>query len=163
MVTAGGEPAPELGRRGGLARALEAGHQHDRGQARGGLDARRGLAAEERHHLVADDADHGLRGGEALQDVLARRARAHALEELLHDPEVDVGFEQREADVAERRVHLALVEGAVAAEGPEHALELFAERVEQGNTTSAREQSPSSRRRGRSLWHARAGEARSNV
>ena len=65
-------------------------------------------AAEERRHLVAHDAQDGLVGAEALQDVLADGLLADALEELLDHPEVHVGLEQGEADLAQRRVHVGL-------------------------------------------------------
>ena len=85
---------------------------------------RRLVAAEQRHHLVAHDADDGLGGGEAAQDLLAGGAHAHAVEELLDDLEVDVGLEEREADLAERLVDVGLGEGPLAAEGAEDVLEL---------------------------------------
>ena len=58
--------------------------------------------AEEREHLVADDLDDLLRRREAAEHVLPHRPVAHAVDERLDDLEVDVGFEQREPDLAQR-------------------------------------------------------------
>ena len=125
------EPAPELGRAGRLARTLQAGHQHDRRELRRRGEAH-GLAAaaEHRDHLVAHDAEHGLVRGEALEDVLADGALAHALEELLHDLEVDVGLEQGETDLAQRDVDVGGRERTASPEGPEDTLQPLAQRIE---------------------------------
>ena len=58
------EPAGQLGRGGGLARALEAGHEHHGGRLGlvGDLD---GLAAEGGDELLVDDVDDLLRPGRA--------------------------------------------------------------------------------------------------
>ena len=124
------QPAPQLGRRRGLARALQPGHE-DHGREAGRRLQTPGLRpSHQLHHLVPHHADHGLGGSQALQDILAGCARAHALEELLDDLEMDVGLEQGETDVAQRDVDVRLREGPVAAEVAEDALELVAERVE---------------------------------
>ena len=60
--------------------------------------------AEQREHLVADDLDDLLRRRQAAEDVLPHRPIAHAVDERLDDLEVDVGFEQRQADLAQRRL-----------------------------------------------------------
>jgi hypothetical protein len=96
------QPASELGRRGGLARALQARHQDHARQLRRERERARLGAAQHLDHLVPHDAQHRLVRGQALQDLLAHRAGPHALDELLGDAEVDVGFEQREADLAQR-------------------------------------------------------------
>jgi len=51
---------------------------------------------------------------------------------------VNVGLEQREADLAQRRVDLGLAEDTLASEGLEDPLEPFAERLEHGRTTPGR-------------------------
>ena len=58
--------------------------------------------AEQRQHLVADDADDLLRRRQALQDLLIDRLVADAIDERLDDLEVDVRLEQRHADLAQR-------------------------------------------------------------
>ena len=87
-------------------------------------------SAQHLDHLVAHEAQDGLVGAQALQHVLAHGARAHALDELLRDLEVDVGLEEREADLAERVVDLGLAEDTLPAKGPEDPLEPLAERLE---------------------------------
>ena len=94
------------------------------------VQAHRSAAAEHRHHLVAHDAEHGLVRREAPEHVLADRALAHPLQELLHHLEVDVGLEQRETDLAQRNVDVGRRERTAAPEGAEHALQPVTQRVE---------------------------------
>ena len=63
--------------------------------------------------------------GEALQHLGAERPLAHAGDELAHDLEVDVGFEQGDADLAHRFVEVFFADDAVAAEAAEDVLELI--------------------------------------
>ena len=77
-----------------------------RGPLRRRLQAALGVA-EERQHLVADDLDDLLRRRQAPQDVLPHRPVAHAIDERLDDLEVDVGFEQRQPNLAQRRLDVA--------------------------------------------------------
>ncbi len=58
-------PLGELGRGGGLARALEAGQQHDRGRPRG-VGQLSVSPPEHRDQLLVDDLDHLLAGSQAL-------------------------------------------------------------------------------------------------
>ena len=127
----------ELRRRGRLARALEAGEQdHRRRPAR-----ERELRAPLPHQLgqlLVDDLHDLLAGRQALQHLGAERACLHAHEELLDDLEVDVGLEQREADLAQRLVEILLGEDPAVAQARENALELVGERVEHGFTLYGR-------------------------
>ena len=100
-----------------------------RGDARRRRQAARRLA-EQREHLVAHDADDLLRRRQAPQDVFADRLGAHALDERLDDAEVDVRFEQRQPDLAQRRVDRLLGEPCFAAERLEDVLQAGAERFE---------------------------------
>jgi hypothetical protein len=70
-----------------------------------------------------------LTGREALQHLLAGGALAHLLDEVLDDLEVDVGLEQREADLAHGLRDLVLVEAA-AAQVTEGMLKLVGKGVE---------------------------------
>ncbi len=63
-----------------------------------------------------DDLHDLLAGREALQHLLAERALAHALDERADDLEVDVGFEQGEADLAHRARDRLVVELAALAQ-----------------------------------------------
>ena len=66
----------QLGRGGGLARALEPDHENDRrGTLRRGQADR--LAAEQFHQVVVDDLGDLLGGGDALGDLAANGALAH--------------------------------------------------------------------------------------
>ena len=112
----------ELGGGGRLARALEAGEQDHRRRA---AERETGVAgAHERSQLLVHDLHDLLARRQALQDVLPGRALAHLRDEVLHDLEVDVGLEQREADLAHRLRDRVLVEAALAAQVAEGVLEL---------------------------------------
>ena len=112
----------ELGAGGRLARALEPGHQ-DHGRPAGGEDEVAARAAHQLGELVVDGLDHGLAGVERLGDLLAREPLPQRGGEVLDDLEVDVGLEQREADLAQGLVDVVLGELAPRANIGEHALE----------------------------------------
>jgi hypothetical protein len=59
-----------------------------------------------------------------------QRALFHGSGELLHDAKVDVGFEQRQADLPHRLVDVVLVQLAARADIGENRLELVGENVE---------------------------------
>ena len=94
------QPCGELAGGGGFAGALQAGHQDDRRRLRGELEAR-GVLAEERDQFVAHDLDDLLGRRERGQHFLADGLVADVLDQVLDDVEVDVGFEQRDADFAQ--------------------------------------------------------------
>ncbi len=123
-----GEPPTQLARRRRLARPLEA-EQQDHARSGGRLRQPALRVAEERQHLVAHDAHDLLRRRQALEDFLIDGAIAHAIDEGLDDLEVDVRFEQRHADLAQRGLDGLLGEPSLAAKGAEHSLETIAERV----------------------------------
>ncbi len=97
----------ELRAGGGLARALEPGHQ-DHGRPRAGKGQIAAGAAHQRGQLLVDDLHHLLAGVEAVEDPGPEAALLDLGGELLHDLEVDVGLEQREADLAHRAVDIRL-------------------------------------------------------
>ena len=104
----------ELGGGRRLARALEAGEQDHRELA----EREPGRAgAHQLGQLVVDDLHDLLAGREALQHLLAERPLAHAGDEVADDREVDVGLEQREADLAHRARDRLLVELAPSCGG----------------------------------------------
>ena len=70
-----------------------------------------------------DDLHDLLARRQALRDVLADRALAHGLDEVLDDLEVDVRLEQREADLAHRARDRFVVERAALPQVAEGALE----------------------------------------
>jgi flavin-binding protein dodecin len=123
------EQQRELGSGGRLARALEACEQDHR-RALAGHGELRAARAHQRRELLVDDLHHLLAGRQALRDVLAERALLDAIDELLDHLEVDVGLEQREADLAHRFRDRLLVQAPALPQVAERGLEPVAERVE---------------------------------
>ena len=112
----------ELRRGGRLAGALEAGEQDHRRRPPGERELRR-ARAHQRGQLLVDDLHDLLAGRQALGDVLADGPLAHLLDEVLDDLEVDVGLEQREADLPHRAGDRFVVEPPLLAKVAEGALE----------------------------------------
>ena len=100
----------QLGRHRRLAAALQA-HQHDdvRRLAR---KIERGRLAQRGDQFLMDDFDDLLRGSQGSADFGADRALPHAAQKVLDDREVDVGFQQRQAHFAQRRVDVLLGQDA---------------------------------------------------
>ena len=115
----------ELAGGGGFAGALEAGHEDDAGRLRGGLEAG-GVLAEDVDEFVVDDLDDLLGGREGGGDLGAEGAVADVVDELGDDGEVDVGFDEGEADLAQGLADVLVGDGALAAEGLEGSLEFVA-------------------------------------
>ncbi len=112
----------ELRGGGRLARALQAGEQ-DHGRRLAGERELRAAAPHQRRQLLVDDRHDLLARREALGHVGAERPLAYARDEVLDDLEVDVGLEQRKADLAHRAGDRILVELAAAADVVEGGLE----------------------------------------
>ena len=113
-----------------LARALQpAEEDHDR---RAAEDELRVARAHQVRELLVDDLHDLLARLEPLEDVLPERALPHRADELLDDLEVDVGLEEREADLARGARDGLLVEAGLAPEVAEGVLEPVRERVEHG-------------------------------
>ncbi len=121
------EPCGELGRGGGLAAALQAGHQHDAGRLRAGAEAR-GVLAKEGDEFVVDDFDDLFGGREGGGDLRAERAESDVLDQVGDDGEADVGLDEGDADFAEGFGDVLVGDGALAAQGLEGTLEFVAER-----------------------------------
>ncbi len=116
------EVAGELGAGGRLARSLQPGHQ-DHGRAARGEGEIATRAAHQRGQLLVDDLDHLLAGIEAAEHVGAEAALLDRGRELLDDLEVDVGLEQREADLAHRGIDVGLGQLSARADVGERRLE----------------------------------------
>ncbi len=117
------KPAGQLAGGGGFAGTLQA-HDHDHagrfvGEAQLGF-----VAAENLDQFVANDFDDLLGGGEGMQHFFAHRLCLDVFDELLDDAEVDVGFEQGDADFAQGRIHIFGREFAFAAQVFEDPLQL---------------------------------------
>ena len=92
LVLTVGEALGDLGRRGGLARALQADHHDDDRRRRVEVD---GYAFRAQHvdQFVMDDLDDHLAGLDRLQHLGADRLGANLVGEGTHDVERDVGFD----------------------------------------------------------------------
>src|SRR5262249_12894609 len=89
-----------------------------------------GLATESLDHLLMDDLDDLLGGGEALREVGLETHLADASDKVFYDLEVDVGFEQRETDLAQHLIDVFFTERAAASEPGEDRVEAIGEGVE---------------------------------
>jgi hypothetical protein len=121
----------ELGARGGLARALQARHEHDRRRLLGELELAV-FGAHQGHELFVARVHELLRGLDALEHLRAEHALAHAFGEVRRDLEVDVGFEQRRAHGAQSLLDVLGAEFRLAAEEGERAGQALGERFEHG-------------------------------
>ena len=126
-----GQHQRQLAGGGGLARALQAEHQDHARVLRGLHQAALGIA-EQRQQLVADDLDDLLRRRQAALHRLVVGAIAHPIDERLDDLQVDVGLEQRGADVAQHALGRLGGEADIAPQRLEDVLEPGAQGVEHG-------------------------------
>src|SRR5262249_4581990 len=85
-------------------------------------------------HLVADDANDLLLGRQAFQHFLVDGAIAHAIDERLHDLEVDVRLEQRHPDFAECQLDGLFREASLSANAAEYVLQTIGKGLEHGRT-----------------------------
>ena len=115
----------KLRRRGRLARALQANQQHDLRPAPGRAE-RGSRLSEQRQQLIPHDADNLLRRGQAVQHLAVDGALSHAGDERLHDLEVDVRFQQRQAYLAQRRLNGGGREPHLASNAGEYVAEAVA-------------------------------------
>jgi hypothetical protein len=117
----------------GLARALETGEEDDRRTVLGELEARV-LRPEEIDELPVEGVDE-LRGGVDARDaLLADDARADARREVLDDLEVDVGLEERGADLPQTLLDVRVGELALAAQEAEGGREALSQGLEHGES-----------------------------
>jgi hypothetical protein len=133
MTTLLRQPLSELRGGGRLPGALQAEQQnHPRPLVRR-LEPPFGVA-EERHHFVADDPDHLLGRRQTAHDAAVcdrvHRPVTDAIDERLHDLEIDVGFEQRQPDFAEGSLDVLGCQPRLSAKAFEDVLESCAEGLE---------------------------------
>ena len=79
------------------------------------------VAAEHGDELVVDDLDDLLAGRDRFRHRRADGAFGHALHEVAHHVERDIGLEQRAAHLAHGLAHVALRESAASAQLVEYA------------------------------------------
>ena len=96
------------------------------------------MAAQDADQLLVDDADHLLGRGEGGEHFRAHGLLFDALDELLHHPEMHVGFEQGDADLLERLLHILRRQLSFAAQVLENALQLFRQILEHDSRAAAR-------------------------
>ena len=133
---AGLEPERDLRRGRRLAGALQP-DQHDRDRrgrvevepAIGTWPARLG-PAEHLDEMVVDDLDDHLAGRDRAHHLLADRLLAHRGDEIAHHRQRDIGFQERDADLAQGRGDIVLAERAAPAQPVENLAETIAEGVE---------------------------------
>ena len=112
-----------------LARALQA-HQHDDGGRVRCHGQPMPAAAQQLDQLVVNNFHHLLRWRQRFEDILTDRFLAHAVYEPAHDLEVDVGLQQRHADLAQRLLDVVLAQPAAPAEAVEDRLQSCAQGVQ---------------------------------
>ena len=119
----------DLGRRGRLARTLQADHQDHRRRFRGEVDRRR-LAAKGVDEGVVDDLDDLLAGGDGAQHLLADRALPDLGDEVLDHRQRDIRLQQRHAHLAHGRVDVVFAQRAAAGQLVEDIAQLVGQTVE---------------------------------
>ena len=89
-----------------------------------------GLLAQQPLQLAMDDLDEVLLGREAAQHLLTERVLLDRLDEVAHDRDVDVGFEERQAHVAQRFLDVPLGDSSLALQLAPQCFELLAQGFE---------------------------------
>ena len=89
-----------------------------------------GVRAERLDQLVVHDLDDHLARRDRLDHRDADRVLPHLLDEGAHDVERDVGFEQRAAHLAQRRVDVGLGQRAAPRQAIENSAKPFRQIVE---------------------------------
>ena len=129
ITALGLEPAGQLGRRGGLAGALQTGHQHD-GRGPAGVGDLQRLAAENAGEFAIDDLDDLLARIEHLRSGRPDRLGADAVDDLAGHADVDVGIEQGGPDLAQDLLDVGFGEPALAAQALDDPVEAGGESLE---------------------------------
>jgi hypothetical protein len=125
----------ELADCGGLARALQTGHQDDGGRRNREIQFDRFafvVAADDRGQLALHHADQRLTRRQAADDFLAERLLFHLGDEFAHDGQRYVGLEEREAHFAQHFLGVRLGEAGFAAQRLDDARHPLSQIVEHG-------------------------------
>ena len=88
---------------------------------------RRGVAAEQDRQFIVENLNDLLAWRDAAQNGFAERFVFDARDESLRDFKIDIGFEQREADLSQRGVDIRFADFSVATEIFEDLLQLVTE------------------------------------
>jgi hypothetical protein len=113
------QPQGQLAGGGGLARALQAGHQDHRRRVQGQVQAGGDLAAQHVDQAVIDDLDHLVGRLDRADDRFAGSGFLGLADEVLDHRQGDVGFQQGDANFAQRLVDVLLGQHAATAEAVE--------------------------------------------
>ena len=128
------------GQLGGRRRFSSAVQSHYQNARRFFQIQRRGVTAQQRRQFVMKNFNNLLPGRDTSEHFFAERLLLDAGDELLRDLEIDVGFEQGKAHLAQSIVNVRFADRAVTAKVLEDVLKLVAELRKHGalNPGSAR-------------------------
>ena len=129
------EPCGQLAAGGGLARALQAGHQNYGRRLRGELETR-GVLAQQIDELVAHDLDHLLGGRKRRHHLSAHGLGADVLDQVADHVEVHVGLQHGHADLAHRFLDVFFGQRALAAQIFEDTLKFVCKVFKHRSTSS---------------------------
>ena len=133
----------ELGGGGGLAGALQSGHQDDRGRLRRQVEVGDAFA-HRRGELAVDDADQRLAWRQRSDDLRAEGPLLDPGDEVPHHRQGDVGLQQRHAHLAQHVLNVVFGDAGLAAHRLDEAAEPIGEVGSHGMRVAAR-QLPTSR------------------
>ena len=125
------EPAGKLGHTGGLARTLQARHQHHRRRLRRQVQDLVGRT-HELDQLVVDDLDQHLARRQAARHLLAHRLVAYPVHKGSHHRQGHIGLEQGHAHLAQGVLNVVLGQATPATEIVEGASEALLQIFEHG-------------------------------
>ncbi len=128
------EPACQLRRTGGLARALQAGHQHHRRWLYIELQFVVGLAHDV-HQLIMNHFHQGLARGQALQHLMTDRPLPHPFDEFLHHRQGDIRLQQRHAHFPQGVLDIVFAQPPLPTQVLEGAAQPFREIFEHGRSS----------------------------
>ena len=115
------EPVTELCRRGGFSGTLEPNHQKDGRRLLVKLQLCL-VAPQQLHQLVAHNFHYLLGGGQGIHDFLSQRALLYSSHEILRDLVMDVGIQQRIANLPSSLLEMAFGDTALASQVPKDLL-----------------------------------------
>ena len=129
-VPLGLQPTGELSGKGGFTRTLQTG-EHDHSRRFLGKPDGTNLSAQDADELFVDDLDDLLRWVEGTADLNTAAALLDSGDELLDHPEVDICFQQGNADLPHCGVDVLLRESSLRPEALERFCQAFLKCVEQ--------------------------------
>jgi hypothetical protein len=92
-----------------------------------------GFISEQLDQRIVENFDDLLSGRNRLQDFLAHRPVLHRIDECLGDGQIDISFEQCQANFPQRLRNIRFADPAKSAQFLEYAVETIAELREHGS------------------------------